>query len=181
MMDNLCKRICMSKILKSVIMVLLIMGVTGCVSTSDIEVETVKSEKANLKGYKTYEIIKESGATDELKKEKALKDIDIDADLKKMINEELAKRGKVEVKEDPDFYVAYLLGSDMNAMRIVLDKEGKSTIANVPEAAMILMLVDAETGAIIWLSTAEGEYKGLPQDAKAKRMKFTVGKMLKGL
>jgi hypothetical protein len=171
----------MSKFLKSVVAALLIVGITGCVSTSDIEVETVKSEKANLKGYKTYEIIKESGATDEIKKEKTLENVDIDASLKKMINEELAKRGKVEVKENPDFYVAYLLGSDMNAMRITLDKEGRSTIANVPEAAMILMLVDADTGSIIWLSTAEGEYKSLPREAKHKRMKYTIEKMLKGL
>lgn len=169
----------MSKLLKSTIAALMIAGLTGCVSTSDINVETAKSEKANLKGYKTYEIIKESGVTHETKKEKTL--ANVDADLKKMIREELAKRGKTEVKEDPDFYVAYLLGADKNAIQIKLDKEGRTTVENVPEAAMILMLVDAETGSIIWLSTAEAEYKNLPIKEQRERMKYTIKKMLSGL
>ena len=46
---------------------------------------------------------------------------------------------------------------------------------------MVLMLVDAETGSIIWLSTAEAEYKSLPLKEKRERMKFAIEKMLKGL
>jgi len=171
----------MSKLLKSAIAAVMIAGLTACVPTSDIKVETVKSEKANLKGYKTYEIIKESGAVEETKKEKSLKGVDIDAGMKQLIRETLEKKGKTEVKGDPDFYVAYLFGTDMDAIQIKLDEEGMSTIKNVPEAAMVLMLVDAETGSIIWLSTAEAEYKGLPLEAKRKRMKFAIEKMLKGL
>jgi len=171
----------MSNLLKSLLTAAIIVNITGCVSTSDIQVETVKSEKANLDGYKTYEIIEESGATHALKKDKTFKGVDIDASLKKMITEELAKRGKREEKRNPDFYVAYLLGADKDALQIKLDNEGRSTISNVPEAAIVLMLVDAETGAIIWLSTAEGEYKNLPKEAKRERMQFAIEKMLKGL
>jgi len=161
---------------------LVIAGVSGCgVSTKDIEIETVKSEKANLKGYKTYEIIKESGADDSLKKDKVLKGVDVDADIKKLIITELAKRGKVEVTHDPDFFVAYVAGADMNAMKIKLDEKGKSTIENIPEAAMLLMLVDADTGSIIWLSTAEGEFKGLPLEQQRERLKYAIKKMLSGL
>jgi len=172
----------MRTIMKTVLFALLFAGITGCgVSTKDIEVETVKSEKANLEGYKTYEVIKESGIDDSLKKNKTLKGVDIDADIKAMIKEELAKRGKVEAKHDPDFFVAYVAGADMNAIQVKLDKEGRSTIENIPEAAMLLMLVDAETGSIIWLSTAEGEFKGLPIEQQQARLKFTIKKMLNGL
>jgi len=170
-----------TNILKVSLAVLLLLGMSGCVSTKDIKVETVKSEKANLKGYKTYEIIKESGADESLKKDKTLKGVDVDADIRKIIVAELAKRGKVEVSHDPDFFVAYVAGADMNAMQIKLDKEGRSTIENIPEAAMILMLVDADTGAIIWLSTAEAEFKGLPLEQQQERLKFAIRKMLNGL
>jgi hypothetical protein len=172
----------MSNIIKTVLMAWGLVGITGCgVSTQDIEVETVKSEKANLEAYKTYEIIKESGVDDSLKKIKSLKGVNVDADIKAMITEELAKRGKVAVKHDPDFFVAYVAGADMDAIQLKLDKKGKSTIENIPEAAMLLMLVDAETGSIIWLSTAEGEFKGLPIEEQKERLKFAIKKMLNGL
>ena len=171
----------MSKLLKSALAALLIAGLTACAPTSDIKVETVRNAKADLKGYKTYEIIKESGAVDETKKEEELKGVDVDAGLKEMIRETLAKKGKTEVTADPDFYVAYLFGTDMDALEVKLDKEGEATIKTIPAAAMILMLVDAETGSIIWLSTAEAEYKNLPLKEKRERMKFAIEKMLKGL
>jgi len=172
----------MIKTVKMGLVVLMLAGVTGCgVSTRDIEVESVKSSKANLEGYKTYEIIKESGADDSLKHNKALKGLKVDADIKRMITAELAKRGKVAVAHDPDFFVAYVAGADMNAMQIKLDKEGRTTVENIPEAAMLLMLVDAETGSIIWLSTAEGEFKGLPAEQQQARLKFAIQKMLNGL
>jgi len=171
----------MKTIIKLSLTALLLMGVTGCVSTEDIQVETVKSEKANLKGYQTYEIIKESGADDTLKRDKTLKGVDVDKGIRTIIVSELAKRGKVEVSHDPDFFVAYVAGADMNAMQIKLDKEGRSTIENIPETAMLLMLVDADTGAIIWLSTAEAEFKGLPIEQQKERLKYTIRKMLSGL
>jgi len=172
----------MKKIIKISLAVLVMTGITGCgVSTKDIEVETVKSEKANLKGYKTYEIIKESGVDNSLKKEKTLKDVDVDGDIKKLITKELEKRGKKEVKKNPDFFVAYVAGADMNAIQIKLDKKGRTTIENIPEAGMLMMLVDADTGSIIWLSTASGEFKGLPLEQQKARLKFTIQKMLNGL
>jgi len=54
----------MSNLLKGVIAALLIAVFTGCTSTSDIKVEALKSEKVNLDGYKTYEIIEGSGIVD---------------------------------------------------------------------------------------------------------------------
>jgi len=172
----------MSKFLKMVITAVMIAGLSGCVSTSDIKVETIKSEKADLKGYKTYEIIKESGVVDETtKKDPSLKGVDVNAGIKKIVEETLAKKGKTEVKSNPDFYVAYLFGADMDALEIKLDKEGEAIIKNVPAAAMVLLLVDAETGSIIWMSTAEADYKNLPIEEKRERMKYAIEKMLKGL
>ncbi len=168
----------MSKILKGAIAALLITGFTGCTSTSDIQVETMKSEKVNLDAYKTYEIIEGSGIVDGKKR---TDNLDINAEIQQMINTELAKKGKTRVTEDPDLYVAYVAGTDMDAVKEKLDAEGKKTIEKSPEAAMVLILIDAETGMIIGISTAEGEVKGLPADDMKKRLNYAIKKMLNGL
>jgi len=107
--------------------------------------------------------------------------LDVSAEMQQMINTELAKKGKILVTKDPDFYVAYVAGADMDAVRVKLDKEGKETIEKAPAAAMVLVLIDAETGVIIGISTAEGDVKGLPADQMKKRLNYAIKKMLSDL
>ena len=90
--------------------------------------------------------------------------------MQQIINTELTKKGKTPVTQDPDFYVAYAAGTDMDAVKEKLDAAGKKTIEKTPEAAMVLILIDAETGVIIGVSTAEGEAKGLPAEETKKRL-----------
>jgi len=84
----------MSKLLKGAIVALMIAGVTGCVSTSDIQVESAKSEKANLKGYKTYQIINESGVVNDTK---GVNTVKVNTEIKQMIISELAKKVKYKM------------------------------------------------------------------------------------
>jgi PBP1b-binding outer membrane lipoprotein LpoB len=170
----------MSKLLKGTLTALIILGVTGCVSTSDIQVEQAQSEKVNLDGYKTYQFIADSGILQD-KKDPAGKKLNVTAEIEDMINKELAKKGKVPVSKNPDFFVAYMGGSDMDAVKSKLDKNGKEIIEKSPEAALVLMLVDADTGSIIWMSTAEGEVKGGSAEDIKKRLDYTVKKMLNGV
>ena len=163
----------MTKLFKGAMVALMIIGLTGCVSKSDIKVETAKSDKVDLKGYKTYQIIEESGVPTESK----VTNLDINTELKSSINTELGKKGKVPVTNDPDFYVAYLAAADMDAIKIKIDKKGQETIKSSPEAAMLLLLIDAETGVIIAISTAEGEVKNLPLEDRKKRLNYTIKRM----
>ena len=165
-------------VLKSVMIALVIIGVSGCTSTKDIEVEALTSEKVNLDGYKTYEIIEGSGIVDDTRRSDNL---DINAEMKQMINTELAKKGKMLVNKNPDFYVAYVAGTDMDAIEEKVNKEGQVTLHNRPASAMVLILVDANTGEIIGLSTAEGEAKNLPAEEAKKRLNYAIKKMLSGI
>jgi len=70
-------------VLKGVMISLVITGFSGCTSTSDIEVQALTSEKVNLAGYKTYEIIEGSGIVDNTQRSDNL---DTDAEMKQMIN-----------------------------------------------------------------------------------------------
>ncbi len=171
----------MIKILKGALVALTLVGFTGCVSTSDIQVENAKSEKVNLDGYKTYQFIEDSGFAKDTSKETLTKNHSVSAEIESLINTELAKKGKVAVSKDPDFFVAYLGGTDREAVKKRVNKEGKEVIEKSPEAAIVLMLVDANSGDIIWMSTAEGDAKSKSKKDQSERLKFAVKKMLNGV
>ena len=171
----------MLKILKGTLAALMITGVTGCVSTSDINVEKAQSEKVNLDGYKTYQFIEDSGIVEDTRSTTISKNMNVSEEIEQMINSELAKKGKTPVSKDPDFFVAYLGGADMDAVKSKLDKNGKAHLEKSPEAALVLMLIDADSGSIIWMSTAEGEVKGGDADSIKKRLNYSVKKMLDGV
>jgi len=171
----------MSKLLKGALAALMILGITGCVSTSDIVVEKAQSEKVNLDGYKTYQFIEDSGIVEDTRNSTIPKNMNVSEEIEQMINSELAKKGKIPVSKDPDFFVAYLGGADMDAVKSKLDKNGKEVIEKSPEAALVLMLIDADSGSIIWMSTAEGEVKGGSADEIKKRLDYAVKKMLSGV
>ena len=171
----------MTKILKGALVALTLVGFTGCVSTSDISVNSEQSEKVDLKGYKTYQFIQGSGIADDAATKKIIKEDNAAEEIEVLINEQLMKKGKVPVSKDPDFLIAYLGGADMEEVKGKLDKNGKEVIEKRPEAALMLMLVDADTGSILWISTAEGEVKSVSHEEKKKRLEYAVKKMLDGI
>ena len=171
----------MIKVLKGALVTVALLGLTGCVSTSDIQVENAQSEKVNLNGYKTYQFIEGSGFAKDTSKETLTQNNSVSAEIESLINSELTKKGKVAVSKDPDFFVAYLGGTDSEAVKKRVNKEGKEVIEKSPEAAMVLMLVDADSGDIIWMSTAEGDAKSGSKKDQSERLKFAVKKMLQGV
>jgi hypothetical protein len=150
----------------------------GCTQTSDIEVVALKSEKADLKGYKTYQIIDESGFVDN---SELSDDLDIDKELQQLIYTELQKKGKTSVAKHPDFYLAYLAAADMNAIKAKVDKKGQTSIELAPAGAMLLTVIDANTMEVIYLATAEGDVKDLPMKQKKERLQYAISQMMKGL
>lgn len=166
----------MPKLLKITLLGLFIAGFTsGCVKTDDIEVVALKSEKANLAGYKTYYILDESGFD---KGTQNKSDMDINTELRQTVNAELAKKSKIPVIDNPDFYVAYMGAADFDMIKEKVDNEGKATIENAPKVGILLALIDADTGEIIYLSSAEGDVKNLPIEEKRKRLNYAIKEML---
>ena len=157
----------------------MIAGISGCVPTNDIEVESVSNDKVNMSGYKTYQFLADSGVVEDDGSGK-LKESDkkVAALIEEIINTELQKKGKKPTAKNPDFFVAYVGGSNLEAVSVKLDKKGREVVEKKPEAALLIMLVDANTGEILRLSTAEGEVKNLPADQKRKRIEYAVKKML---
>jgi len=172
----------MNRYLITLFSAVVILGVSACVPTNDIEVESVSNEKVNMQGYKTYQFLDDSGIIEEDGSMKTRqKDRQIAAMIEEVINEELQKKGKTPTAKDPDFLVAYVGGSNDEAVKVKLDKKGKQVVEKRAEAALLIMLVDAQSGAILKVATAEGEVKNLPMDQTRKRIEFAVKKMLKDI
>jgi len=161
----------------------LLIGMNGCVQTNDISVENMTNEKANLKAYKTYQFLDESGIVVADKDGKLHHDEDKKAAamIEEIINTQLQKAGKVPTSKEPDFFVAYVGGTDKHAVETKLDEKGKKIVENIPEAALIILLIDAQTGAVLRISTAEGELKSLTPDDRKVRIEYAVKKMLKDI
>ncbi len=172
----------MKRWIQALLLSTMVMGITACVSTHDIEVENISNNKVNMKGYKTYQFLEDSGIVEDDGSGKLkASDKKIAAMIEEVINTELQKKGKRPVSKDPDFFVAYVGGSNLESVRVKLDKKGKQTIKNTPKAALLIMLVDADTGSILRLSTAEGKMKNLPAEQQRERIEYAVKKMLRDI
>lgn len=160
----------MLKLLKGLIVALMIAGFFGCsVKTDDIQVVAFESNKADRKGYKTYQIREGSCFLQDSEGNRVPDKMKIGTEIHKMVESELASRGKVAVTENPDFFVSYGAIANVEAFKEDLDKAGRETIEEVPDSTMLLVLFDANIGSIIWMSQAEGEVKDLPADQIKKR------------
>jgi len=168
--------------IKALLTGVLLMSINGCVQTNDIEVESVNNEKVNLKAYKTYQFLDDSGIVKEDKNGKLQRsNSDVAALVEEIINEQLQKHGKKPTAKDPDFLVAYVGGSNKDAVVAKLDERGRQIVEKKPAAALLIMIVDADTGEILRIATAEGDLKNLPLEKKRERIEYAVKKMLAGI
>jgi len=163
----------MVKVLKGSMVAFLMLGLNiHALEMNDIKIQNSKSQKVNLDGYKTYQITKDSGIISRLNAKETTVKMDVNLEIQRIINNELAKKGKILVKENPDFLIAYSAGRD-------IEKDENAT--EKPESAMALVLIDAETGVVIGKSTAEADAKGLDDDSLTKRLEYAIKKMLSNI
>jgi hypothetical protein len=171
----------MKKILAIMVLALF---VTGCSTfpKDDIKVESEVDPKANISGYKSYAWLAAVGILEDAEGLWEPPKFDADAEIEYRINEALRKHGMSQTNNDPDLYVAYALGVDMDALELKIDPETKlSSLENVPQTGLVVMLIDSETGFVTWVSTATGELKNLDQETMKKRLEYVVNTMFKDL
>jgi Domain of unknown function (DUF4136) len=172
--------------MKKIILAIMVMAwmVTGCTTfpKDDISVESEVDPKANISGYKTYTWLAAVGILEDAEGHWEPPKFDADAEIEFRINEALRKHGMSQSSSDPDMYVAYALGVDMDALELKTDPESKlESLENVPGAGLVVMLIDAETGFVSWLSVATGEMKNLDQETQKKRLEYVINTMFKDL
>jgi hypothetical protein len=172
--------------MKKIIISILVMAwfVTGCTTfpKDDIKVESEADPKVNFSGYKTYAFLASIGIVEDAEGHWEPPKFDADAEIEYLINEAMRNRGMTQVNANPDLFVAYALGVDMDALKLKANPETKlETLENVPGAALVVILIDPETGFVTWISAATGEMKNLEPEIQKKRLGYAVNTMFKDL
>jgi hypothetical protein len=149
--------------------------------TKDIQVDAETDPKAGFSGFKTYAWLASAQIVFDPEGQWEPRNVDIDAEVQFIINSELRKRGKTEVSTNPDMLVAYAAGVDMTTLGLKENPEtGEKLLENIPGAALIVALIDADTGYVIWLGEAVGEVQQQTDEATVRaRIEYAIKEMFR--
>ena len=152
----------------------------GCTTvTHDIHVEARSDPMVDLSNYKTYAWQGLAAIENEpLAMWKPLQ-LDIEQELKWLINRELRDIGMTEVTVDPDMYVTFTIGIDMSDWELQkMPTENLEPRDSVPQGELYVILVDAVTGYLAWVGKAQANIKYQPiVEEVRQRLNFSVIKM----
>ena len=157
----------------------------GCTpaSTKDIRVDAQADPKANFSGYKSYAWAGSAAIINDPNGQWEPPAFNADAEIKFLIDRELRKRGMSESAGNPDLFVSFGAGIDMDALEFKIEPVTKiGTLTNVPKGALLVALIDSESGFVIWAGTATGDVQENPDAQTAKkRLDYAVTQLLKKL
>ena len=126
--------------------------------TQDINVEAHANPDIDFNTYRSYAWVGSAQIVFDPIGQWEQPTLDTDEEVKFNINRELRSKGLFEVKSDPDLLVAFAAGIDMTFLELKEDPDTKKEIlTNVPKAALLIALIDADTGYTVWLGFAEGD------------------------
>lgn len=159
----------------------MILAACNTAPTSDITVDAEADPKASFSGFKTYAWLASAQILFDPEGQWEPKDVDIDAEVQSIINSELQKRGMTEVNTDPDMMVAYAAGVDMTTLGLKENPEtGEKLLENIPGAALVVALVDADTGYVVWIGEAVGEVQQNANEATVRaRIDYAIREMFR--
>ena len=126
--------------------------------TQDINVETHVNPDVDFSSFKSYAWAGSAQIVFDPVGQWEQPTLDTDEEVKFNINRELRNKGLFEVQSNPDLLVAFAAGVDMTSLELKEDPESKKEVlTNVPKAALVIALIDANTGYTVWLGFAEGD------------------------
>ena len=162
-----------------------VMLISGCASipTKDIEVEAQVDPKANFNGYKSYAWLGSAAILSDFYGQWEPPEFDADAEIKYLIDREMRKRGMLENSSDPDLIVAFAAGIDMDALGLKENPDSDAlNLVNVPRGGLLIALVDADSGFVVWAGIATGNVQKQPDTKTAKaRLDYAVTEIFKKL
>ena len=163
------------------------MLVSGCssVPTKDIQVEAQADPKASFSGYKTYTWLGSAAIINDPYGQWEIPEFDADAEIKYLIDRELRKRGMSQSSPliSPDMIVAFAAGIDMDALELKVDPESKiDMLVSMPQGGLLVILVDGQSGFVIWAGVATAEVQESPTAKTVKaRLDYAVTQLFRKL
>ena len=136
-----------------------LLATSSCATlTDDIEVETHANPDVNYNSYKTYAWAGSAQIIFDPVGQWEQPTLDTDEEVKFVINRELRSRGLHQVTNHPDLLVAFAAGIDTSILELKENPNNeKKIMTNVPKAALLIALVDANTGYTVWVGYAVGD------------------------
>jgi hypothetical protein len=153
------------------------------IPTGDIKIESEADKKVNFSGYKSYGWLAAAGILRDPEGKWEPPGFNADAEIKFLVDRELRKRGLTETGTNPDFLVAYVLGIDMEALKLKENPDTKlTTLENIPKGGLILVLIDPQTARASWVAVATAELnEEMDMETRKARLEYAVTKMIKEL
>jgi hypothetical protein len=125
--------------------------------TNDIEIDTYADGRIDFSAYKTYAWAGSAQVIYDPVGQWEQPTLDTDEEVRFVINREMRNHGIYQTDKHPDLLVAYAAGIDTATLELKEDpSSNKEIIQTVPRAALVIALVDANTGYVVWFGSAEG-------------------------
>lgn len=158
----------------------------SCASTptSDIRVHSAVDAKSNMAGYKSYAWDTNAGLLRDQTGVWVPKDMDTQAEVQFLIDKKLRDRGMTVAKDSPDLLVSMLIAADVKDVEQMKTKHGDAVAGLDPvgKGALLVELVDSQTGKTVWLGAAEGDVRGSNSvEVSKQRLAYAVDKLFEQL
>ncbi|WP_428353932.1 DUF4136 domain-containing protein [Methyloprofundus sp.] len=173
------------KKLTTIVLTICLILLSGCAvfnqKTCDIEVDAQTDPQANMAGYKSYAWLGSARVLNDPDNKWQPPAMDIAGDIKYLIDRELNKQGIYSNNENPDLAVAFFIGIDMDAQKIVDNPDTNvDVLEDVPQGALVVTLINVETGYVVWVGTAQADIlEGTSPELVRERLDYAVSKMFK--
>lgn len=158
------------------------LGLISCATlTSDIKVETHASPDINYSAYKTYTWAGSAQIVFDPIGQWEQPTLDTDEEVRFVVNRELRARNIFQVESNPDLLVAFAAGVDTTTLELKEDPDSEEKVlTNVPKAALVIVLIDARTGYVVWtgFATAEVQEQQTIENIRA-RIDYAVSQIFK--
>lgn len=146
----------------------------------DLQFFTKSDPAADVTAYKSYAWVAMTGAVRDPEQRWSLPDFNIAKEIAFLIDRELRGKGMTEVAENPDVVIGYSAVVDMEAQKLLQDKDNNmDIIATVPQNALFVVFADPHSGEAVWVGAASGEMQENATDESMKaRLDYTVTKII---
>jgi hypothetical protein len=133
--------------------------ISSCATlTDDIQVETHADPDINYSKYKTYAWAGSAQIVFDPVGQWEQPTLDTDEEVRLVVNRELRARGFNQVENNPDLFVAFVAGVDTTVLELKKDPGSDKTLpTTAPKAALVIALIDANSGYLVWLGYAIGD------------------------
>ncbi|MFV2055594.1 MAG: DUF4136 domain-containing protein [Thiohalomonadales bacterium] len=151
-------------------------------AVEDISIESKLDRNANLANYKTYTWLATAEILIDPDKNLNAPGFNVEEHITTHVNKEMKKQGLTESEKSPDLYLSYVLGVNMDRLKLKADPDtGMMIKKNVPKGELLITFIDAKTQYVVWVASAHAGVKNAGTETTKIRLQYAIEEMFKKL